>query len=133
MKAARSTDAPKAFVLKQIERGKMVAEVCREAWISSATYFNCKKNSGMLPSDMRQLRSKSPKQRMKTKLRKDRSDALRPVDLQPMDFVHVQLASGCNLRVLPMVETFSRVSPIIVPKVNCKGEDVVAALDPVCR
>jgi putative transposase len=40
MKAARFTDAQKAFVLKQVEEGKTVAEVCREAGISQATYFN---------------------------------------------------------------------------------------------
>lgn len=57
MKAARFTDAQKAFVLKQVEEGKTVAEVCREAGISSATYFNWKKKyAGMLPSDMRRLR-----------------------------------------------------------------------------
>ena len=39
MKAARFTDAQKAFVLKQVEEGKTVAEVCLEAGISSATYF----------------------------------------------------------------------------------------------
>jgi len=57
MKAARFTDAQKAFVLKQVEEGKTFAEVCREAGISSATYFNWKKKyAGMLPSDMRRLR-----------------------------------------------------------------------------
>ena len=57
MKSARFTDAQKAFVLKQVKEGKTVAEVCREAGISSATYFNWKKKyAGMLPSDMRRLR-----------------------------------------------------------------------------
>lgn len=57
MKAARFTDAQKAFVLSQVEEGKTVAEVCREAGISSAIYFKWKKKyAGMLPSDMRRLR-----------------------------------------------------------------------------
>lgn len=43
MKASRFADAQKAFVLKQAEEGKTVAEVCREAGISSSTYFNWKK------------------------------------------------------------------------------------------
>ncbi len=35
-----STDAQKAFILKQGEEGIPVAEVCRKAGISQATYFN---------------------------------------------------------------------------------------------
>jgi len=57
MKASRFTDAQKAFVLKKVEDGRTVAEVCREAGISSATYFNWKKKyGGLLPSEMRRLR-----------------------------------------------------------------------------
>ena len=57
MKATRFSDAQKAFVLKQFEEVKTVAEVCREVGISSATYFNWKKKyAGMLPSGMCRLR-----------------------------------------------------------------------------
>jgi putative transposase len=34
MKASRFTDAQKAFIIKQGEEGKTVAEICREAGIS---------------------------------------------------------------------------------------------------
>ena len=40
MKASRFTAAQKAFVVKQCNEGTMVAEICRKAGISSATYFN---------------------------------------------------------------------------------------------
>ena len=40
MKASRFTDAQKAFILKKGEEGVAVAEICREAGISQATYFN---------------------------------------------------------------------------------------------
>ena len=40
MKASKFTDAQKAFILKQGEEGIPVAEVCRKAGISQATYFN---------------------------------------------------------------------------------------------
>lgn len=57
MKASKFTDAQKAFVIKQGEEGTPVAEVCRKAGISQATYFNWrKKYAGLLPTDMRRLR-----------------------------------------------------------------------------
>ena len=40
MKASKFTDAQKAFIIKQGEDGTPVAEVCRQAGISQATYFN---------------------------------------------------------------------------------------------
>jgi len=58
MKASKFTDAQKAFILKQGEEGMPVAEVCRKAGISQATYFNWKKRySGLLPDEMRRLKS----------------------------------------------------------------------------
>jgi putative transposase len=57
MKASKFTDAQKAFVVKQGEEGTPVAEICRNAGISPATYFNWKKKyAGLLPSEMRRLR-----------------------------------------------------------------------------
>ena len=44
MKASKFTDAQKAFILKQGADGHPVAEICRKAGISEATYFNWKKN-----------------------------------------------------------------------------------------
>jgi len=57
MKASKFTDAQKVFVIKQGEEGTPVAEVCRKAGISQATYFNWKKKyAGLLPTEMRRLR-----------------------------------------------------------------------------
>ncbi len=57
MKASKLSDAQKAFVLKQAEDGVPVAEVCRKAGISQATFFNWKKKyGGMLPNEMRRLK-----------------------------------------------------------------------------
>jgi putative transposase len=57
VEASKFTDAQKAFVIKQGEEGTPVAEVCRKAGISQATYFNWKKQyAGLLPSEMRRLR-----------------------------------------------------------------------------
>ena len=44
-------------ILKQAENGRTVAEVCREAGISTATYFKWKqKYGGMEASDIRRMR-----------------------------------------------------------------------------
>ena len=57
MKASRFTDAQKAFIIKQGEGGTPVADICRQAGISQATYFNWKKKyAGLMPSEMRRLR-----------------------------------------------------------------------------
>lgn len=56
MKASKFTDAKKAFVIRQGEEGTPVAEICRKAGISQATYFNWKKKyGGLMPSEMRRL------------------------------------------------------------------------------
>ena len=57
MKASKFTDAQKAFILKQGSDGMPVADLCRKAGISQATYFNWKKKyDGLLPTEMRRLK-----------------------------------------------------------------------------
>lgn len=57
MKASKFSDAQKAFILKQREQGAPVAENCRKAGISQATYFNWKKKyEGLTPLEMRRLK-----------------------------------------------------------------------------
>ncbi len=57
MKASKFTGARKAFVVKQGEEGTPVAEICRKAGLSQATYFNWKKRyPGLMASEMRRLR-----------------------------------------------------------------------------
>lgn len=57
MKASKFADAQKAFILKQGESGTPVAEICRKAGISQASYFNWKKKyGGLLPDEMRRLK-----------------------------------------------------------------------------
>ena len=57
MKASRFSDAQKAFILRQGADGMPVADVCRKAGISQATYFNWKKKyDGLLPDEMRRLK-----------------------------------------------------------------------------
>jgi putative transposase len=57
MKASQFSDAQKAFILKQCAEGVPVADICRKAGISPATYFNWKKKfEGMTPPEMRRLK-----------------------------------------------------------------------------
>lgn len=42
MKASKFSGAQKAFIIKQGEDGTPVAEICRKAGISQATYFSWK-------------------------------------------------------------------------------------------
>ena len=57
MKASQFSDAQKTFILKQGADGVPVAEICRKAGISQATYFNWKKKyEGMTPLEMRRLK-----------------------------------------------------------------------------
>lgn len=57
MKANKFSDAQKAFIIKQGEDGTPVAEICRKAGISQATYFSWKKKyAGLLPTEMKRLK-----------------------------------------------------------------------------
>jgi hypothetical protein len=57
MKASKFSDAQKAFILKQGADGIPVADICRKAGISQATYFNWEKRyDGLLPTEMRRLK-----------------------------------------------------------------------------
>ena len=48
------------------------------------------------------------------------------------DFVHDQLATGRKIRVLTVVDTFSRFSPVLDPRFSYCGEDVVQTLEMTC-
>lgn len=57
MKKVKFTEAQIAFILKQAEDATAIAEVCRKAGISAATFYNSpKKYAGLMPSEMRRLR-----------------------------------------------------------------------------
>ena len=75
----------------------------REGWgIDVKKVYRIYKELGM------QLRHKTPKRRVKAKLRDDRAVAVGPNEVWAMDFVHDQLATGKKLRALTVVDTFSR-------------------------
>jgi hypothetical protein len=57
--------------------------------------------------------AKTPKRGVKAKLREDWQSATRPNETWAMDFVHDQLATWRKLRVLTIIDTFSRFSPAL--------------------
>jgi len=57
MKKSRFSEQQIAFILRQVEEGTTVEEVCRKAGISEATYYNWrKKYGGLMPSEMKRLK-----------------------------------------------------------------------------
>lgn len=70
MKESNFTDAQKLFIIKQGEEGTPVAEICRKAGISQATYFNWKKKkyAGLLPTEMERFRQLEDENRLLKKI-----------------------------------------------------------------
>jgi putative transposase len=100
----------------------------REGWdVNPKRIYRLYKELGL------QLRNKTPKRRVKAKLRDDRCAAIANNETWAMDFVHDQLATGRKIRVLTVVDTFSRFSPAVDPRFSYRGEDVVLTLERICR
>jgi putative transposase len=99
----------------------------REGW-----EINMKRTHSIYNKLGLQLRNKTPKRRVKAKLREDRCAASRVNDVWAMDFVQDQLATGRKIRVLTVVDTFSRFSPVLDPRFSYRGEDVVQTLEVTC-
>jgi putative transposase len=76
-----------------------------------------------------QLRNKTPKRKVKAKLREDRVPATAPNQCWSMDFLSDQLFDGRKIRVLSIIDNFSRVSPALDVRHNYKGSDVVDTLE----
>ena len=96
----------------------------REGWM-----INMKRTRRIYAELGLQLRNKTPKRRGKAKLREDRSPAAMPNETWAMDFVHDKLATGKKLRVLTVVDIFSKFSPVIDPRFSYRAEDVVLTLE----
>lgn len=79
-----------------------------------------------------QLRRKPPKRRVKAKLRDGRCAASCSNEVWAMDFVHGQLATGSKLRILTVVDTFSRFSPAVVARLGFRAPDVIEVLERLC-
>lgn len=57
MKTSRFSEQQIAFILKQVDDGISVEEVCRKAGISQQTFYRWrKKYGGLMPSEVRRLK-----------------------------------------------------------------------------
>ena len=99
----------------------------REGWL-----VNAKRIHRLYTEMGLQLRNKTSKRRVKAKLREGSSDAIRPNETWAMDFAHDQLATGRRLRVLTVVDTFSRFSPVLDPRFGYRDQNMVSTLEEVC-
>jgi putative transposase len=96
----------------------------REGWrVNAKRVYRLYRELGL------QLRNKTPKRRVKAKLRDDRRPATRSNETWAMDFVHDQLATGRKLRVLTIVDTFSRFCPATEARFTFSGADVVEVFE----
>lgn len=102
--------------------------LCREGW-----RVNEKRIYRLYREERLQLRKKTPRRRVKAALRDDRAPPSRANEVWSMDFVHDQLATGRKMRVLTVVDAFSRYSPVLDARFAYRGEDVVRTLDQTCR
>ncbi len=78
-----------------------------------------------------QIRNKRPKRKVAAKLREDRKPATAPNQVWAMDFLSDQLFDGSKIRVLAIVDAFSKVSPAIDVRQRYRGVDVVDTLERV--
>lgn len=76
-----------------------------------------------------QLRNKTPKRKVKAKLREDRVPATAPNECWSMDFLSDQLFDGRKIRVLSIIDNFSRISPALDVRHSYIGSDVVDTLE----
>jgi putative transposase len=100
----------------------------REGWV-----INEKRTRRVYNEIGMQLRNKTPKRRVKAALRADRTPPSRSNEVWAMDFVHDQLAMGTKLRILTVIDTFSRYVPVVDPRLAYRGADVVATLERACK
>jgi putative transposase len=100
----------------------------REGWL-----VNTKRVCRLYREMGLQLRNKSPKRRVKAQLRQDRAPATAPNQVWAMDFVHDQLFDGRRIRILTVIDTFTRLSPAIEVRQQFHGADVVSVLERVSR
>ena len=98
----------------------------REGWL-----VNVKRVYRLYRAMGLQLRNKSPKRRVKAQLREDRSLATAANQVWAMDFVHDQLFDGRRIRILTIVDTFTRLSPAMDVRQSYRGSDVVETLERV--
>nr|WP_246742709.1 IS3 family transposase [Microvirga splendida] len=78
-----------------------------------------------------QIRNKCPKRKVAAKVRSDRKLPEAPNEVWAMDFLSDQLFDGRKIRILTIVDAFSKLSPAIDVRFCYTGANVVATLNRV--
>ncbi len=76
-----------------------------------------------------QLRPKRPRRKVSARRRSHRPEVFSANDCWSMDFVHDNLFDGRRIRVLNIVDNYTKYSPAIGVKHSYRGTDVVETLD----
>ncbi len=100
----------------------------REGWrVNAKRVYRIYKEEGL------QLRNKTPKRKVSAKLREDRCPATGANQVWAMDFMSDQLFDGRRIRILTIVDAFTRLSPAIDVRQKYLGLDVVETLGRVTK
>jgi putative transposase len=100
----------------------------REGWpVNRKRIYRLYREEGL------QMRHKTPRRRVSAKLRDDRVPAMAKNDCWSMDFVADQLFDGTRVRVLTIVDNFTRESPRIGVGYRYRAYDVIETLTRAVR
>ena len=80
-----------------------------------------------------QLRNKTPKRKVSAKLRSERAVAAARNEIWAMDFMSDQLFDRSRIRILTVVDAFTRYSPAVDPRRSYRADDVVDTLARITR
>ena len=100
----------------------------REGW-----HVNVKRVHRLYRLEGMQMRLKPPCRRVMAKLRDDRSNATGPDQVWAMDWLHDELFDGRRLWGLTVVDTWSRICPVIRVCRSATAMDVIDALEQARR
>lgn len=100
----------------------------REGWL-----VNVKRVRRLYCLEGLQMRHKPPRRRVTAKLRDDRSNATGPNQVWAMDWMHDELFDGKRIWVLTVVDTWSRVCPVMCVTRSATAMVVIGALEEARR
>jgi putative transposase len=100
----------------------------REGW-----HVNVKRVRRLYNLEGLQMRHKPPRRRVTAKLRDDRSNATGPNQVWAMDWMYDELFDGKRIWVLTVVDTFSRVCPVMHVTRSATAMVVIGALEEAHR
>jgi len=134
----RARRDPQAFLRKKIRQiaetrtrygyRRIYVLLRREGWsVNHKRVYRLYRAEGLA------IRQKPPKRRVAAKIRGDREEAHAPNICWAMDFVHDQLVDGRRFKILTVMDTYSKMCPMLGVGIGYRGSDVVAALEQATR